>query len=300
MGSSFTATGHAPVSATFNVTSGTLTYAGSLVNDGSGTGNNLVKAGPGTLLLSSPSGTNTYSGSTTVSAGTLQVATINLLPGYNSAGSVTVTGGATLAVNYGGATDWTQGNVNTLRTYATFSSGSYLGFDTTNASGGATYGSSITGSPGYGLTKLGSNTLTLSGADTYTGATTVSAGTLYLSGGAISTSSDIQVANGATYQVLVSPATSVSLYSRLATTDPSANKLNLVGAIINQSVSYTLDSSNVTMQWRAQDQYRGQSRFGERRNDARRHHLRHALRGGHVLQPGELAGAGGADSGIQP
>ena len=233
------------------MTSGTLTYAGSLVNDGSGTGNNLVKAGPGTLLLSSPSGTNTYSGSTTVSAGTLQVATINLLPGYNSAGSVTVTGGATLAVNYGGATDWTQGNVDTLRTYATFSSGSYLGFDTTNASGGATYGSSITGSPGYGLTKLGSNTLTLSGADTYTGATTVSAGTLYLSGGAISTSSDIQVANGATYQVLVSPATSVSLYSRLATTDPSANKLNLVGAIINQSVSYTLDSSNVTMQWRA-------------------------------------------------
>ena len=93
--------------------------------------------------------------------------------------------------------------------------------------------------------------MTLSGTNTYTGATTVSAGTLYLNGGAISTSSDIQVANGATYQVLVSSATSVSLYSRLATTDPSANKLNLVGSIINQNVSYTLGGSNVTMQWQA-------------------------------------------------
>ena len=46
-------------------------------------------------------------------------------------------------------------------------------------------------------------------------------------------------------------STSTSLYSRLATTDPSTNKLNLVGSIINQNASHTLDSQNVTMQWRA-------------------------------------------------
>ena len=50
---------------------------------------------------------------------------------------------------------------------------------------------------------------------------------------------------------MVGATTSLSLYSRLATTDPSANKLNLVGAVINQNVSTTLSGSNVTMQWRA-------------------------------------------------
>ena len=77
----------------------------------------------------------------------------------------------------GGGTDWTSANVDTLLTNGTLTGG-YIGFDTTNAASGATYATSITGSPGFGLTKLGSNTLTLSGADTYGGNTTVNAGTL--------------------------------------------------------------------------------------------------------------------------
>jgi autotransporter-associated beta strand protein len=52
------------------------------------------------------------------------------------------------------------------------------------------------------LTKLGAGTVTLTGADTYTGTTTVSVGTLKLSGsGSIATSPTITVASGATFDV---------------------------------------------------------------------------------------------------
>ena len=228
------------------MTSGTLSYGNSISNSGSASVPCLIKRGSGTLLLS---GSNSYSGTTTVSAGVLQTAGTASLPGWSTSGRTLVSATGTLAVNYGGVSDWNQSNVDSLRGSATFSSGSFLGFDTTNASSGATYATNITGSPGYGVTKFGGNTLTLSGNDTYTGATTVNAGTLYLTG-SLAANDDIQVANGATYQVLVSSTTSLSLYSRLATTDSSANKLNLVGAIINQDTNRTLDSQAVAMQWR--------------------------------------------------
>ena len=187
------------------------------------------------------SGTGTYNGTLTMNGGSLNLGSGGLARGGTAAqatfklASGTVTAGGSFT--YGGAVTLT-GSAGVINT----GTGSYnVGLSNAIGDGGG----------GYGFTTAGNGTLTLSGTNTYTGATTVSAGTLYLNGGAISTSSDIQVANGATYQVLVSSATSVSLYSRLATTDPSANKLNLVGSIINQNVSYTLGGSNVTMQWRA-------------------------------------------------
>ena len=106
------------------------------------------------------------------------------LPGYNIAGIVRVSPAnysVTLAVNYGGSGDWTQAEVDTLRANATFYNpynSTYLGFDTTNAPGGATYGSSIIGT--YGISKLGANSLTLSGSNNYSGGTKVSEGTLIL------------------------------------------------------------------------------------------------------------------------
>ena len=60
----------------------------------------------------------------------------------------------------------------------TFNPGSALGIDTAGATGGFTCSSSIGGT--LGLTKLGPNTLILSGSNTYTGGTTVSDGTLEL------------------------------------------------------------------------------------------------------------------------
>ena len=148
-----------------------MTWATALTSSG-GT---LTKLGNGTLTLSA---VNTYTGGTTVSAGTLAVTKSSSLPGYATSGKISVNGGATLAINAGGSGEWASTDIDALCANATFSTGSFLGMDTTNASGGFVYSSNISGN--FGLTKLGSNTLTLSGINTYSGLTTVSAGELDL------------------------------------------------------------------------------------------------------------------------
>ena len=125
----------------------------------------LTKGGPGTLVQS---GANTYSGTTTVSAGTLSIAAdsnLGTAPGSNTPGSVTINGG-------------------TLATTGTFTLSARRGISL-GASGGTvdvssgtilTY-SGIAASTGR-LTKIDTGTLVLGGTNTYSGGTTVSAGTL--------------------------------------------------------------------------------------------------------------------------
>ncbi|MFM8413314.1 MAG: beta strand repeat-containing protein, partial [Planctomycetota bacterium] len=109
-----------------------------------------------------------------VNGGVLIATSSNALPGFGSAGFVTF-GGGTLQLPVDG-TAWTMSQVDTLLTNATKTSGA-LAIDV--ASGVQTQtGSGYSG--GIGLTKLGAGTLVLSAANTYTGASTVSAGTLQL------------------------------------------------------------------------------------------------------------------------
>jgi autotransporter-associated beta strand protein len=125
----------------------------------------------GTLYLT---GSNTYTGTTNVSTGTLEAAGPGSLPGYNLPGMVSVSSGATLAVAVGGAGQFSTGGITTLLANATFSSGSYLGLDV--GTGSFTPTSPITGS--QGLNKLGAGTLFLSLSNTYSGPTLISAGVL--------------------------------------------------------------------------------------------------------------------------
>jgi autotransporter-associated beta strand protein len=172
----------------------------------------LTKSNAGTATLS---GTNTYTGTTTVSGGVLLATKPAALPNYDSSAKVIFNGGTVGVRVGGGGSDWTTGQVDTLLSNATKTSGA-LGIDTSNASSGLTQWTPFTttnfGST-LGLTKLGINTLTLDQANTYTGATTVSAGTLVLSGNNSGSSSAPTVASGATLRATAANSLPTGLIS---------------------------------------------------------------------------------------
>ncbi len=124
--------------------------------------------GAGTLVLP---GTNTYSGGTVISAGILQVTN------HSSVGTGTVkldggvfqSGAAGLAFANVFAINTTDGRIDTQANTLTLSGTIGNGNGTTGA-----------------LTKIGTGTLILTGTDTYTGGTTVSAGLLQLGNGGTS------------------------------------------------------------------------------------------------------------------
>src|SRR5205823_3309532 len=120
-----------------NLASGINTFGGVIQN---GTGNPMIaltKSGNGTLILS---GTNTFTGGTTISAGTLQLGN-------------------------GGTTGTVPGN--------TITDNGTLAFSRSDT---VTYSPVVSGSGA--LSQLGPGNLILTGANTYTGATQVSGGTL--------------------------------------------------------------------------------------------------------------------------
>jgi len=176
-------------------------FSGIIANDPYGGTAFVNKVGSGTLTLS---GTNTYSGATTVSAGTLKAGSTSAF-GSNSA--TTVASGATLdlagfsnavgslagagtVTNSGAAATLTAGGNNTSTTF----------------SGVIQNGSGTTG-----LTKSGTGNFTLTGNNTHTGLTTVSAGTLTLSPTTSNSIGAITVAGGAAGATLVvSGATTAS------------------------------------------------------------------------------------------
>ncbi|MFC4764862.1 autotransporter-associated beta strand repeat-containing protein [Dyella koreensis] len=180
-----------------------LTYTGTI--SGSGT---LVQAGSGTTILT---GNSTYTGGTTISSGTLQVSdggTLGDISGnvtnnsaliFNHSDTLTfggaITGTGTLAQNGNGTLIITNSvtesgattiNAGTLSigngtvdgTVATdIVDNSALVFNRSDA----TYGNVISGTGT--VEKQGTSTLTLTGANTYAGLTTISGGTLQVGNG---------------------------------------------------------------------------------------------------------------------
>jgi len=196
---------------TFNGTSAATAILG-------GTGS-LTKSGTGTLTLSA---TNTYSGLTTVSGGTLALGANNAV----GTGGLTVNGGAFDMAAYNdtvGAVTVTSGTI--LGTSGVLTGSSY----TFDGNGAAT---AILGGSG-GLTKSGTGTAsTLSGANTYTGTTTIASGTLsagsiVVSAGAsnLGNASSAVVLGDGTNQGTLSYTGSTSTYTRGFTVNAGGGQL---------------------------------------------------------------------------
>ena len=137
--------------------------------------NGFNKAGPGTLALSAA---NTYTGVTTPVAGTLALQ--NNLALQNSAlittGAGTITLGAGVNTPTIGGLSGATGNLATL---ISSGYGAVTSLTLNPNSGAVSYGGVIAdGATGMTLSKTGSGTQTLSGANTYTGTTDITAGKL--------------------------------------------------------------------------------------------------------------------------
>lgn len=163
----------------------------------------LVKAGIGTLALTGNNSTTlnwTEAGDVKVSNGTLRIASdtsLGAAPSTATAGNIVVSNGA-------------LGNTATLTLDSRRgialgdAAGSGTGSLEAAASTTLTYNGVITdnGTGADSLVKTGTGTVSLGGASTYTGHTTITAGTLALgSGGSINSSDRITVNTGATFDV---------------------------------------------------------------------------------------------------
>lgn len=138
----------------------------------------LTKTGSAVLTLGGP---NTYSGPTTVNAGTLRagidsVADTSGAFGRNSNVTLANAAGVTLDLNGFNTQIGTLNGGGSSAVGVTLGSGTLTVGGGTTAASTATYVGAITGSGG--LTKTGAGTQTLSGTNDYAGVTTVNQGTL--------------------------------------------------------------------------------------------------------------------------
>jgi len=171
----------------------------------------LLKVGTGTQVLG---GSNTYTGPTTVYAGTLQIGAGGTTGSLSASSSISGWAGAMLAFN---------------------------------RSDSVTLSNAISG--GIGFQQSGGGLLTLTGSNSFSGPTTVNSGTLQLgngSTGSVSPSSAVSVMPGATLVVNLknsSFANSVSNGGVVAVTGTNANTIS---GVINGSGGFTQMSTGLT------------------------------------------------------
>jgi len=253
----FRLTGNATFDASGNGSSATMSFAsaGSPTVDagnktftltGSNTGNNLmtatitdnatdsitsfVKNGVGTWVLGSAS--SSYTGTTTINSGTLSIASLgnggvasSIGAASNAPANLVLGGGALL---YTGATTSTDRNF-------TLTDGTTSQINVSNSTTILTMSGSSASTTG-GLTKGSAGTLVLSGNNTYTGATTISAGTLQISSAG-------QLGSG-TYAANIANNGTFSLNSTAGQT--LSGRISGSGALVKDNTSILTLSGNNT------------------------------------------------------
>jgi len=271
-----------------NITLGahsTINAANNFYIDGviSGSSKNLTKTGTGTVILR---GTNTYSGTTTVSAGTLNIGGSGSLGSGTYAGNISNSGTFTYAsstaqtlsgvisgsgaLTKSGSSTLTLSGTNTYSGDTTISAGaitvsgllgngSYAGAiansgTLTLSSSSAQTLSGVTSGSG-GITKSGSGNVTLSGNNTFTGAVTLSSGTLIAtannslgSSPSITSSSgtNLQISDGVTLPSLAVTG-AINLTTDVTTTGAqSYSGATVIGTSSGSATTLTTTNSNIT------------------------------------------------------
>jgi autotransporter-associated beta strand protein len=231
----------------FNLNAFTLTLNGtstssSIAQEFGGTGS-VVKLGSGTWTLS---GNNVYTGTTTISQGTLSVGNIVVSNGSSHLGnatsavilggtsttgvlsytgnSATYTRGFTVNAGGGQVDTTTAGQTLTIATGNVATSGTF----TIGGAGNTTINSTVSGTGG--LAKTGTGTLTVAGTNTFSGTTTVSAGTLTVNSGA--------ALSGSTAGLVVNAGT-----LNLNNTAQTISTLSGTGGTINLASGHTLTAN---------------------------------------------------------
>lgn len=163
----------------------------------------LTKTGTGTFITGGASG-NTHSGAVNINAGVFEIAKTAYVGGINNAAPVSIAFGAMLRLN--GAAAYTQETIGTLSGAGTVTN---VGAAAVNlvisGSGNTTFSGTITdGANDLVLIKnVGTDTLTLSGANSYDGATTISTGVINIQNATAlgTTTAGTTVATGAALEI---------------------------------------------------------------------------------------------------
>ncbi|MEI6486416.1 MAG: autotransporter-associated beta strand repeat-containing protein [Sphingomonadales bacterium] len=207
---------------TIDTGANSLTLSGVIAGNGS-----LSKTGSGNLILS---GVNSYQGGTALTAGTITVTNNAAL----STGGLVMSGGTTLAA---GANNLTLANAITTQGVGTVDTGA----NTLILSGGITGAGSIA--------KVGSGTLVLNSANSYTGGTALNAGIISIgNGGALGTGA-LTMAGGTT---LLANSNGLSVGNAIATLgigtiDTGSNSLTLGGVISGAGSIAKIGSGNLLL-----------------------------------------------------
>ncbi len=207
-----------------------------------GTSGSVIKTGTGTLILS---GANTYTGATSINGGTVELGLANAI---GSSSATTIASDAVLDLNGYSDTIGSLAGAGSVTSTAAGTVTLTAGGDNTST---AFSGVISNGTGQVALAKTGTGTLILSGANTYTGATSINGGTVVVQSNTAlgSSATGTTVASGATLAVGISGLSIAEPVTSLIGTGVGGNGAlrNLTGSTTGWTGAITLGAGGATI-----------------------------------------------------